>query len=168
MTAYIKGSLISKGFIKDAIEITDAKYVELRTAILSGKKVTVRNDEPFIYSGDKRTVYQLVNNIVESQEILKEDDTPEGWQDTKPTPEPEFKTKFTSLEYLDRFTEQEQVDIVTATNSNIQIKLFYDRLLAATFIDLEDQRTEAGIDALISAGLLDESRKEELMTPEQV
>ena len=78
------------------------------------------------------------------------------------------KTRFTSLEYLDRFTEQEQVDIVTATNSNIQIKLFYDRLLAATFIDLEDHRTEAGIDALIAAGLLGESRKEELMTPEQV
>jgi len=165
---YMKNDVISKTEITDAIEITDEQYKTLLDAKLAGKKVTVRNDEPFIYSGDKRTVYQLVNNIVESQEILKEDDTPEGWQDTKPTPEPEFKTKFTSLEYLDRFTDQEQVDIVTATNSNIQIKLFYDRLLAATFIDLEDHRTEAGIDALIAAGLLDESRKEQLMTPEQV
>lgn len=82
------------------------------------------------------------------------------------TPPPEPKTKFTSLEYLDRFTESEQVAIVSATSQNVQLKLFYDRLLAATFIDLEDPRTAAGVDALISAGLVDESRKSELLAPE--
>jgi len=78
------------------------------------------------------------------------------------------KTRFTSLEYLDKFTKEEEDAIIIASDSNIEIKKFYFRLLAATFIDLEDPRTEAGIDALIAAGLLDESRKEQLMTPEQV
>jgi len=81
-------------------------------------------------------------------------------------PAPEPKTKFTSLEYLDRFTQGEQELIVAAANSNVQIKLYYDRLLAATFIDLEDPRTAAGIDALIAAELLDASRKAELLQPE--
>ncbi|WP_341232359.1 hypothetical protein [uncultured Methylophaga sp.] len=81
-------------------------------------------------------------------------------------PPPEPKTKFTSLEYLDRFTQAEQESIVTATGQNVQLKLFYDRLLAATFIDLDDPRTEAGVDALISAGLIDASRKAQLLQPE--
>lgn len=82
--------------------------------------------------------------------------------------EPQYdpKTKFTSLEYLDRFTQAEQELIVTATGQNVQLKLFYDRLLAATFIDLEDPRTAAGIDALIAAGLFGSSRKAELLQPE--
>ena len=73
------------------------------------------------------------------------------------------KTQFTSLEYLDRFTEAEQLGVAEATMQNAAVKLWYDRLLAASYIDLEDQRTEAGIDALIAAGLLDSSRKEALM-----
>lgn len=81
---------------------------------------------------------------------------------------PVFKTQFTSLEYLDRFTQDEQEAIVGATYSNVQIKLYYDRLLAATFIDLDDPRTEAGIDALIAAELLAPDRKAALMQPEEI
>lgn len=80
--------------------------------------------------------------------------------------EPELKTKFASLEYLDRFTDAEEDSIIQAADSNIQIKKYYNRLLAATFIDLEDPRTVAGIDALISAGLLESSRKAQLLRPE--
>lgn len=73
------------------------------------------------------------------------------------------KTQFTSLEYLDRFTEAEQLEVVSATLQSPQVKLWYDRLLAASYIDLNDPRTEYGIDALISAGLIDASRKPALM-----
>lgn len=34
-----------------------------------------------------------------------------------------------------------------------------DRMLAASFITLADPRTEAGLDALVSAGLLTAARK---------
>lgn len=88
--------------------------------------------------------------------------------DPPPTPAPEPKSRFTSLEYLDRFTQDEQEAIVGATYSNVQIKLYYDRLLAATFIDLDDPRTEAGIDALIAAELLAPDRKAALMQPEEI
>lgn len=79
---------------------------------------------------------------------------------------PPPKTQFTSLEFLDRFSEAEQLAVVTATMTNPVIKLWYDRLLAASFIDLVDPRTEEGIDALIAADLIATERKQQLLEPQ--
>jgi len=79
-----------------------------------------------------------------------------------------FKTQFTSLEFLDRFSDQEQLAVVAATMTSAPVKLWYDRLLAASFIDLADPCTEAGIDALIAAGLIDADRKQALLAAEQL
>ncbi|HWU35472.1 MAG TPA: hypothetical protein VN023_09590 [Methylovorus sp.] len=79
-----------------------------------------------------------------------------------------IKTKFTSLEYLDRFTEAEQLAVATAAMSNPAVKLWYDRMLAASYVDIEDPRVAAGIDALITAGLLDAGRKEALLQPIEI
>lgn len=86
---YMLNDQISQAEIEGGIEITDAKYSELLSAKMAGKIVTVKDGQPFIYSGDKRTVYQLVDNQVVSQGIQLEDDTPAGWQDIEPTPVPE-------------------------------------------------------------------------------
>ena len=91
--------------------------------------------------------------------------TPKEVEDHTRPPPPVPKTQFTSLEYLDRFTEAEHNAILDAAEANKQIKKFYNRLLAATFIDLEDPRTERGIDALIGAGLVKAGRKTALMKP---
>lgn len=77
------------------------------------------------------------------------------------------RTKFSSLEFLERFTEAEQLAVVTATLGSPQVKLWYDKLLAAEYVDLTDPRTEQGIDALIAAGLIDPARKDELLQPEE-
>lgn len=87
---------------------------------------------------------------------------------TPPIPEPEPLapiTKFSSLAYLDRFTQSEQVAIATATYTDVEVKLFYDKLLGADFIDLEDPRVALGLDFLISKSLLAPERKAELLTP---
>lgn len=73
------------------------------------------------------------------------------------------KTRFSSLEFLERFTDAEQLSVVTATLASPQVKLWYDKLLAAEYIDLADPRTASGIDALIAAGLIDAERKAELL-----
>lgn len=86
----------------------------------------------------------------------------------EPEPIPQFKTQFTSLEFLDRFTDQEQLDVVEATMGVAQVKLWYDRLLAASFIDIADIRTAAGLDALITASLLQAHRKAEILAPEPI
>lgn len=78
--------------------------------------------------------------------------------DPPPAP-PAPPPNFTSLEYLDLFTEAEQLAVATAAMNNAAMKLWYDRMLAANFITLADERTEAGLDALVTAGLLTSARK---------
>ena len=63
------------------------------------------------------------------------------------------------LDFLNLFTEAEQLAVVQATLSNAAVKLWYDRVLAATYITLDDPRVETGLAALTAAGLLSEERK---------
>lgn len=76
---------------------------------------------------------------------------------TAPEPDPQYK-RFTPLEVLDLFTEPEQLAIVTVTQSSPQVKLWYDRLIAATYVTYEDPRTAAGIQQLEDAGLISPER----------
>lgn len=92
---------------------------------------------------------------------------PEDALTEKPIEPAPPKTVFTSLEFLDKFTEAEQLAVVEATMTNAAVKLWYDRLLAASFLDLADSRIPDGLNALVSAGLLDATRVAEIMTPEE-
>ena len=67
------------------------------------------------------------------------------------------------LDFLNLFTEAEQLAVVQATLSNAAVKLWYDRVLAATYITLDDPRVEAGLQALADAGLLTEERKQAVL-----
>ncbi len=71
--------------------------------------------------------------------------------------------QLTSLQFLDLFTEAEQLAIVQAGMANAAVKLWYDRALAAEFITIADPRTEGGLTALVQAGLLTEARKDEIV-----
>lgn len=94
------------------------------------------------------------------------------WEDEPvielPVQEPQYKTQFTSLEYLDKFTEVEQLAVVTATMQSAQVKLWYDKMLGASYVDITDPRVIGGLDALVAFGLLDASRKEVILTPELI
>lgn len=118
--------------------------------------------------------YALINSNGETLRVQEFDERPadlpqKGWHWAEyvapPEPPPAPRTRFSSLEFLERFTEEEQLAVVTATLASPTVKLWYDKLLAAEFVDLNDHRTEGGLDALISAGLLDPSRKAGLLTP---
>lgn len=73
------------------------------------------------------------------------------------------KTQYLPLEFLDLFTDAEQLAVVSATLLSPQVKLWYDKMLGASYVDLEDPRTEAGLIALVGAGLLTQTRKDEIM-----
>lgn len=75
--------------------------------------------------------------------------------------------RFTPLEMLDLFTEAEQLAIVGATMSVPEVKLWYDRMLAATFISYEDPRTKDGLQALVDAGLIGPDRKDAIVAAMQ-
>ena len=78
-------------------------------------------------------------------------------------PAPPSPKQFTSLEYLDLFTESEQLAVVSATMAVPQVKLWYDKMLAAGFITTADPRTEGGLAALVGADLLTAARKIEIL-----
>lgn len=129
-------------------------------------KAIVATGEQWQQINDVRGIWFKPNG--ELVELLNLNDSPEsGWTRQPPTPVIPPKTQFTSLEFLDRFTDDEQLAVVQATMASPQVKLWYDRLLAASFIDIADPRTEGGIDALITAGLIDPGRKTALLTPEE-
>ena len=90
---------------------------------------------------------------------LAEGNTPEPADPLPPAP----PKQFTSLEFLDLFTDAEQLAIVQSTLQNAPVKLWYDKTLAANFITLADPRTEAGLEALVQAGLLTTERKAEIV-----
>lgn len=87
-----------------------------------------------------------------------------------PEPAPTVYPQFSALEMLDQFTEAEQLAVVAATMTEPAIKLWYDRLIAATYVTYEDPRTEAGLQALVDAELITPQRKAEIvaaMQPEE-
>lgn len=76
--------------------------------------------------------------------------------------------RFVPLDFLDLFTEAEQLAVAAAAMSSAPVKLWYDRVLAATYITLDDPRVESGLDALVSAGLLSPQRKAAVMAAMEV
>lgn len=83
-----------------------------------------------------------------------------------PEPVVTIPTSCTALAFMDRFTEAEQLAIVTATMSIPAVKLWYDRLIAATEVIYKDPRVLGGLQALAAAGLIAPSRVDEILPVE--
>ena len=80
----------------------------------------------------------------------------------RPLPPPAPK-QFTSLEFLDLFTDEEQLAVASAAMSTAQVKLWYDRVLAASFVSLSDPRTSAGLQALVTESLITQARMDAIL-----
>lgn len=107
-------------------------------------------------------VYQLFD--AQGNRVMSVPETLEP-ADSLPTPDPAptVYPQFSALEMLDQFTEAEQLAVVAATMTEPAIKLWYDRLIAATYVTYEDPRTEAGLQALVDAELITPQRKTEIV-----
>lgn len=81
------------------------------------------------------------------------------WQGGAWVPGPTRALQLVPLDFLDLFSEAEQLSVAQAAMASALVKLWYDRTLAATYITREDPRVEAGLQALVDAGLLTEQRK---------
>lgn len=68
------------------------------------------------------------------------------------------KRRFTFLEFMDLFTEGEQLALAAAAMQSPQVKLWYDRAVGAEYVNLEDPRTVAGLDVMRGLGLLTHDR----------
>lgn len=74
-------------------------------------------------------------------------------------PEQKAVKQLTPLDVIKLFTRQENLAIVTATMTIPEAKMWYDRLLAATYITIEDPDTAAGLEIMVQAGLLTAERR---------
>jgi hypothetical protein len=71
--------------------------------------------------------------------------------------------ELTQLQVMDLFTLTEMAGIYTAADSNVLVEIWLDKLKAATFISLSDPQTIAGVEALVSAGLLTSDRATQIL-----
>lgn len=84
--------------------------------------------------------------------------------DAVPIPRPPISVQA----FFDRFTDAELGAIINArdnsTDPNVQIALkgFFERLYAASEVNLDSQRVINGLDYLVSQGLLDPARPAEI------
>ncbi len=69
----------------------------------------------------------------------------------------------TKLEYMNRFTDAELVNIYAASKSVIQIEIWLDKFKIATEIDLIDPLLKVGLDSLVAGGLLAANRVDEIL-----
>jgi len=90
------------------------------------------------------------------------------WQENNPPieeyvlPAP-LKTVFTSLEFRDLFTINEQLSIRESQLVDMEVGLVYDMMLSAQNIDISDPRTIQGMDLLVSKELITNERRNEIL-----
>ena len=70
----------------------------------------------------------------------------------------------TKVAMISRFTPQEYVGIVGATKTDVEVQAWYDLFQAASKVDLKDQRTVAGINALVPKNLITQDRADTILT----
>lgn len=74
---------------------------------------------------------------------------------------PDVRLSF--LEFMDLFTEDEQLAIASAAMTDVATKLWYDRAVGAQFINLEDPRLEAGFQVLVNRQLVTAERRDRVL-----
>lgn len=80
-----------------------------------------------------------------------------------PPPPPEYTGLTSVLSFRNRMTMAEKQAIYTASSSDVVVKMFLDDLAAASYVDVEDPQTIAGIDYLIGAGLIEADRRSDIL-----
>lgn len=64
------------------------------------------------------------------------------------------------LQFMDLFTDEEQLALAGAAMTDAATKLWYDRAVGAQFIALDDARLAAGLQAFVDAGLISGARRD--------
>lgn len=78
-----------------------------------------------------------------------------------PPPQPNIITK---IAMITRFTDAEFVGILAAAKTDVEVEGWYARFSAASTINLDDQRTQDGINMLVSKNLLTQARATAILT----
>lgn len=122
---------------------------------------------------------QIIDGVVANVAIWT-DDAPDGWipidalperpgpgwgygggKFTAPPAEPVLpKRQFSFLEFMDLFTDAEQLSIAGAAMTDAPTKLWYDRAVGAQYISLDDPRVGAGLQAMVDGSVITAARRD--------
>ena len=81
----------------------------------------------------------------------------------QPQPVAQSQRVITKLDYMNRFHDDELAALYTAAKADVRIEIWLEKFKLAEFIDLNDARTAAGVQALEVAGLIGEGRANEIL-----
>ena len=76
---------------------------------------------------------------------------------------PVTDNRITKLAFRNRFTFAEKVALEDAAKTDTEVKVLLDDQASATYIDLSRADTAAGVDLLVSKGLLTQQRRDEIL-----
>lgn len=145
---YAAENKISQSPIEGGVEITQEQYREALAGMLAGKIVSVENG------------FELVDP--------PEPEKPEP--ETPVEPEEPVYPQLSALEMLALFTPDERRTITEAAMTVVDVKIWYDDLIAASFVTYADPRTERGLQTLVDMGYLTPERKnaivQQMLPPE--
>lgn len=133
---YAANNTISTDPISGGIEITDAQYAQALTEILAGKLVSIDSG------------FALVD--------------PPKPADPPPPPPPPPVTTMSTLTYFERFTDAEYAAV---RQGPIALQRGLDSMIAAQYVDVTDPRVTTYLSTLVTAGIITEARKTELLAP---
>jgi hypothetical protein len=107
----------------------------------------------------------VINTIVADYEFV-ETNYSGHYRLVPPTPPPPPLPTWviTKVAMISRFTPQEYVGIVGATKTDVEVQAWYDLFQAASKVNLQDQRTIAGINALVPKDLITQDRADTILT----
>jgi len=105
---------------------------------------------------------QVVNTII-ADEAFVEAHYPGHYRLVGPEPvtTPRIVTK---LAFRYRLTDAEYVGILTAAKTDVSVAAWIETFNIVSQVNLDDPRTKAGLDMMVSKGLLTAERKTEILT----
>lgn len=82
---------------------------------------------------------------------------------TAPPPPPPLPRIITKLAFRFRLTDLEYVGILSASKTDVSVEAWVSTFNMVSQINLADQRTAAGVDLLVSKGLLSQERADAIL-----
>lgn len=69
----------------------------------------------------------------------------------------------TALAFIELFTKDEQLAVVTAAMQSAELRLWYDKLMSADQVVFDDPRLLEGMGVIVAAGLINQARHDEIL-----
>lgn len=157
----------ASGLVSNVLAVPDTWAVTVDGSSASGPNVASSDMEEGEHApsvGEVSSIAAPEGGLIVASDTADIGATYEAGEFTSPPPVPmPPKRQFSFLEFMDLFTDDEQLALAGAAMADAATKLWYDRAVGAQFISLDDARLTAGLDAMVAAELLTAGRRDRVL-----